>query len=480
MVDAEEAPRGQLLERAKQLKPQVEREAAVKRRREALLAQQSESRSRRIEDVRRIAMEALLTSEGNNDADAEVEVEEEGEDEDAMEVSAGDKSHAGKKTRRLRQLNRTLFFARQLQVPDWPLAMPGDLSTNWLVLLRPEGERCLLLSEGGKVEVRHKNGHVAERYMDSRLPKGLTILDVVAVDGPTPPSAVVADRHMSHEQENQPPDSEAIGDCDMDVQDVNQEMQDEEKPGRGGGRGKGRGRGNRKTLPKGRPKGDRTYAVCDVLVWGDTELVNAEAECRMFWLESRFGELQTNPPRRARALQLVPVRAATADVLQELYSGDFGYAKDSFLLFHRQGAYAMAEPVTPLVLWWRDKTLNRFVIDTPDPTGQSIPEKQVVVLELRAAGFLRTADRNIVFQLTGDTLAATKAITKGKQNVLVRFHVADVDLVGMRVVDPQPLALAPVRSRMWADSWGRIAFQHLQRKKLTQSVAFEALIKAAG
>mmetsp|Transcript_58719 Transcript_58719/g.137016 ORF Transcript_58719/g.137016 Transcript_58719/m.137016 type:complete len:479 (-) Transcript_58719:137-1573(-) len=477
MLGPEEAPRGQLLERAKHLKPQVERESAVKRRREALLAQQSESRSRRIEDVRRIAMEALLGSEGTIDADAEVEVEEEGEDDDTMDVSA-DRHPSGKKSRRLRQLQRTLFFARQLQVPDWPVAMPEDLSTNWLVLLRPEGERCLLLSEGGKVEIRQKNGHVSERYMDSRLPKGLTILDVVAVDGPTPPSAA-ADHQMSHEQENQPPESEAIADCDMDALDVNQEMRDGSKPGRGEGRGKGRGRGLRKTIPKGRPKGDRTYAVCDVLVWGDAELVNAEAECRMFWLESRFGELQANPPRRARALQLVPVKPATSDVLQELYSGDFGYPKDSFLLFHRQGAYAMAEPVTPLVLWWRDKQLNRYVIDTPDPTGQSVPEKQVVVLELRATGFLRTADRNIVGQLSGDTLAATKAITKGKQNVLVRFHVADVDPIGMRVIDPQPLALAPVRSRMWADSWGRIAFQHLQRKGLTQPLSFEALIKAA-
>eukprot|EP00971_Amphidinium_carterae_P074440 1471155-Amphidinium_carterae.1 len=53
--------------------------------------------------------------------------------------------------------------------------------------------------------------------------------------------------------------------------------------------------------------------------------------------------------------------------------------------------------------------------------GQSVPEKQVVVLELRATGFLRTADRNIVGQLSGDTLAATKAITKGTAAVQAKL-----------------------------------------------------------
>mmetsp|Transcript_65312 Transcript_65312/g.156126 ORF Transcript_65312/g.156126 Transcript_65312/m.156126 type:complete len:489 (+) Transcript_65312:88-1554(+) len=484
MLDPEHEPRGRLLERAQHLKPRPEREAAAAKRREALLAQQSDARARRIEDVRRIAMEALLTSEtGGNDAvEVEVEVDDDEEDE-SMDV-CGDRKAAGEKKRRLVQLQRTLFFSKQLQMPDWPLEFPSDLAENWLAMLRPEGERCLLLSDGGQVEVRRKNGSVAERYLDTRFPKGLTILDVVAMDRPTLSAPSDGPRPMKMEKSEMAAGDEPVAvnqasdllaeDCEMAAADG-----DRSASGRSGGRrgrGKGRGKGG---LPKGKPKGERIYAVCDVLVWGDADLVNAEAECRMYWLESRFGELPSDPPRRARPLQLVPVRPATPDVLTELYQNDFGYAKDAFLLFHRQGAYAMQESVTPLVLWWRDRRLNRYVVDTPDPSGETLPEKQAVVLELRGAGNLRTADREIVGQLSGLALDTAKEMAQGKTRVLLRFLVSDVDVAAKRVIDPQPQARVLLRSRTWADSWGRIAFQHLHRKGTTQSISFEALLKAA-
>merc|ERR1712032_273553 len=70
--------------------------------------------------------------------------------------------------------------------------------------------------------------------------------------------------------------------------------------GRDGGRGRGfsskGGKGSGKGR-RGRPVGDRSYAVCDVLVWGDTDLVAAEADCRMFWLESRFAEMSEKSRR---------------------------------------------------------------------------------------------------------------------------------------------------------------------------------------
>merc|ERR1719472_252617 len=65
--------------------------------------------------------------------------------------------------------------------------VPEDLSRSWMMMVRPEGDRCLLFSDGGRVQVRRKNGYVHERYLDVRLPKGLTILDVVCVEGPSEP-----------------------------------------------------------------------------------------------------------------------------------------------------------------------------------------------------------------------------------------------------------------------------------------------------
>merc|ERR1719464_2409774 len=135
-------------------------------------------------------MEALLGGENENDLEQEDEVEEEAEEEDPMAdgedaiMGVGGRKGNAKKMNRLRRLHRTLFFARQLQMPDWMLAMPDDLAASWLLLVRPEGDRCLLLSDSGRVEVRRKNGYVLERFQDSRLPSGLTVLDVVCMETP--------------------------------------------------------------------------------------------------------------------------------------------------------------------------------------------------------------------------------------------------------------------------------------------------------
>ncbi|CAK0813395.1 unnamed protein product [Prorocentrum cordatum] len=121
--------------------------------------------------------------------------------------------------------------------------------------------------------------------------------------------------------------------------------------GRGGSRGQAAGRGGRRR----RPVGDRKYAVMDVLVWGDQDLAGAEAECRMFWLASRFSELREQVPRRARPLMLVPATPASPEALQHAYHSDAGYPKDSLLFLHRAGHYSVSEAVTPLVLLWRDR-----------------------------------------------------------------------------------------------------------------------------
>merc|ERR1719238_1949969 len=106
------------------------------------------------------------------------------------DMASRGRRHRGNKMRRLRRLQRTMFFARQMQAPDWMVEVPADLSTAWLMMVRPEGDRCLLLSDGGRVEVRRKNGYVHERYTDARMPKGLTILDVVCVESPSDAAAM--------------------------------------------------------------------------------------------------------------------------------------------------------------------------------------------------------------------------------------------------------------------------------------------------
>ena len=38
--------------------------------------------------------------------------------------------------------------AQQLMVPEWMTDIPPDLPSSWLVMPRPEGKRCLVISSG--------------------------------------------------------------------------------------------------------------------------------------------------------------------------------------------------------------------------------------------------------------------------------------------------------------------------------------------
>lgn len=459
-------------------------EAEKERLRDALSMQQSESRAGRLADMRRIAMEALIGSDAQNDVTQEVEVQDD-DDDDAGDLSMDvDHQKKGGNAQRLRRLHRTLFFARQLQVPDWMLVPPDDLAASWMVLARPEGDRCLLLSDGGRVEVRRKNGYVQERYTDSRMPRGLTILDAVCIEraaepAGTQPGVGGMDEDLTATAAEAGEDAEDDEECD-DAQDVDMGSnaggygKASGKAGRGKGKGKGKSR-------RSRPSGDRTYAICDVLVWGDIDMAGAEAECRLFFLESRMEEMREKHPRRARPLKLLRALPATPQSLQELYSADVGYPKDSLLFLHRAGHYQLDQPITPVALMWRDRQLSRFVVDTPDEKGESLPERQAVVLEVRGGGRLRTADRMIVAQCTEEDVAAAEGSSGkcGKFRGLLRCDVQSVDVANRCLVGVVPKTHIPVRSRVWPDSWGRIVFQHLHREGKAAMISFDALLRAA-
>jgi len=160
-----------------------------------------------------------------------------------------------------------------------------------------------------------------------------------------------------------------------------------------------------------------------------------------------------------------------------LYYGDFGYLKDSLLFLHREGRYQVSEPVTPVARLWRDRHLSRFVVDTPDEKGQELPSKQSVVLEIRGGGRLRTADRHLVAQCSEEDLAKLHG-GQLKAKALVRCDIQAIDLVKglMQVV---PVAHVSARSRVWADSWARIAFQNLHREGQQSMLSFDTLLQAA-
>lgn len=209
----------------------------------------------------------------------------------------------------------------------------------------------------------------------------------------------------------------------------------------------------------------------------------ADAECRMFWLASRFAEMPEKGSKQSRPLRLVPMVPATPDAIREAYSVDLGFVKDSLWFFHRQGHYIASDPVTPLVLSWRDAQVSRYVVDTPDVAGKTIPEKQKAVLEVRRGGALRTADRVVVACLPLESeynvMKQDDAKVRG-HGPLLQCLIDGVDLESRRVLGLQPQKFIPSTGvRVWPDSWGRIVFQHLHRTGATEPISIERVIQGA-
>jgi hypothetical protein len=60
--------------------------------------------------------------------------------------------------------------AAALMSPEWLVDLPDDLATAWLVAVRPEGRRCLVVTGGGQTAAHQKGGRV--RRFPSALPGG--------------------------------------------------------------------------------------------------------------------------------------------------------------------------------------------------------------------------------------------------------------------------------------------------------------------
>lgn len=121
-------------------------------------------------------------------------------------------------------------------------------------------------------------------------------------------------------------------------------------------------------------------------------------------------------------------------------------------------------------------------MDTPDEKGETLPERQAVVLEIRGGGQLRTAERTVVAQLSEEQFAEARKMAQIKQfkhRILLRCEVQGVDLANRRLANVQPVAHVPTRSRVWPDSWGRVAFQHLHRRGQAAALSLDVVMRAA-
>ncbi|CAI5971126.1 unnamed protein product [Closterium sp. NIES-65] len=63
------------------------------------------------------------------------------------------------------------WYAQQLMLPEWMVDVPPRLASDWFVMPRPDGRRCLVVSANGTTVSRLRNGRILHRF-PSHLPNG--------------------------------------------------------------------------------------------------------------------------------------------------------------------------------------------------------------------------------------------------------------------------------------------------------------------
>ena len=102
-------------------------------------------------------------------------------------ASAATATTASIQTRRRSSVEK--IFSRTFMHPDTLVEIPPDLKTEWMVMLRPEGERCLVSLKNNTMTLRSRNGYMIgnEHILDPF--RHLSRFDVDAIfDGVLTPS----------------------------------------------------------------------------------------------------------------------------------------------------------------------------------------------------------------------------------------------------------------------------------------------------
>uniref|UniRef100_A0AAV1VBX9 Snurportin-1 n=1 Tax=Peronospora matthiolae TaxID=2874970 RepID=A0AAV1VBX9_9STRA len=298
-------------------------------RRHATLVQQRQSRRDLTAHARQLAQtqEPPLSPTDTQQANEDV----------ACAASAPSK----RKTREERMKQRREHFSRQLMTPEWLIDVPKDLNGSnsvlgegWYVLPRPEGKRCLVITNGGMTIARIPSGNVLKKF-PSALPNG------------------------SHKT-NKSSDGYCILDC------IYQEQTE-------------------------------TFYVLDVMCWKGYLLYNCTTEFRLYWMRDKLSEGATATVASANPFRFLPVPCYESDStgIMTAYSTTYPFLKDGLLFYMKAGHYEMG--LSPLALVWKDRNTSRFFVysATPSIILRLQGEKEFATLE---GIVLFTAEEDLVRQ----------------------------------------------------------------------------------
>jgi hypothetical protein len=209
--------------------------------------------------------------------------------------------------------------------------------------------------------------------------------------------------------------------------------------------------------------------VMDVLYWDKGDIASNDAESRHFWLKSRFAEIDLNLEQGMTDLSpsLVYVEAKEASIqnIESLYFGNpnFTTTTDSLLFTQKQSPYLPG--LSRTYLQWRDIKLSRYVIDTSDITGETIPQKQKIVVIAKQSGTSSkvkffTWDEIYIGQIHRDEFPSE--ITE--KYSLVRLKAETLDEETKLLVNISDIQKVSYKHRIFPDSFNRIKTQAWFRK----------------
>jgi len=291
------------------------------------------------------------------------------------------------------------YYARQLMYPQWMSEIPGDLTSDWFILPRPEGTRCLVVSSRGLTVSRKRNGTVLHRF-PSALPDG---------SGPT-----------------RTRDGFCILDCIF------------HKP-------------------------TKTYYVLDMMAWKAYSLYDSDTEFRFYWIHSKLSETSVDSVSQHNKYRFAPLpfREASPAAFSELYHPSnpkaHGFLQDGFLFYSKQTHYVLGS--TPLTLLWKDSKCSPFVVDTDD--GKTVSDLQVVTLSVHPADrTVRALEGEVLGVLPQEFIdkhafqdsQLLRFFIKGVDHEAPEPSVKELVFAG-----------EGSQSRLLADSWSKVVYQDLAR-----------------
>ena len=222
-------------------------------------------------------------------------------------ASAEVEMSGGRTARQQRKRPPVDLYASELMVPEWMVSVPADLPTQWLVLPRPQGKRCLVVASRGATTSRARNGGTIERFQ-SHLPGG----------------------GRTHDQSNS---FYTILDCVHHV-------------------------------------ADNTYYVLDCMCWNGHAMYDCAAEFRLFWLQSKLGECGAGAVAAGnkRRFSSLPCFPADPTGIMSAYSQHYGFTKDCLLFVNKETQYQPG--VTSLAVLWKDGHCSEYFIESRSTVEQ--------------------------------------------------------------------------------------------------------------